>query len=154
VNEKDSIYCRELLVLLGKITQAIDLHSRYLNKKFGLTGPQLIILQALLDGEMTVSGLAKAISLSQGTVTDIIQRLEKKGLVIKKRSSEDKRSVFISLSEKCKAILAMEPSPLQEKFTDAFSRIPEWEKLMILSSMNRIAEMMSGRAHVNFMSDE
>ena len=143
MGQADTIYCKELLVLLRKITQAIDLHSKHLYKKFGLTGPQLIILQELSKGEMTVSGLARAISLSQGTVTDIIHRLEKKELIIKKRSSEDKRSVLISLSEKCRTQLTTAPSPLQEKFTDSFSKIPEWEKLMLLSSVSRIAEMMS-----------
>ena len=53
----------------------------YLNKNFGLTGPQLVMLQELSDGELTVSGLARRISLSQDTVTDIIHRLEKKDLI-------------------------------------------------------------------------
>ena len=130
-------------MLLRKITQAVDLHSKYLNKKFGLTGPQLIILQELSDGEMTVSELARRISLSQGTVTDIIHRLEKKDLIIRRRSNRDKRLVLITLSEKCKDLLAMAPPPLQEKFMSYFSQIEEWEQLMILSSMNRIAKMMS-----------
>jgi len=152
LDQVNSIRCRELLILLRKITQAVDLHSKYLNKNFGLTGPQLIILQELSNGELTVSGLARRISLSQGTVTDIIHRLEKKDLIIRRRSNQDKRRVFITLSEKCKDLLALAPPPLQETFTTSFSQIEEWEQLMILSSMNRIVEMMSGEsidAHPN-----
>ena len=107
-----SIRCKELLILLRKITQAVDLHSKYLNKNFGLTGPQLIILQELSNGDMTVSELARKVSLSQGTVTDIIHRLEKKDLIIKRRSNQDKRRVLITLSEKCKVLLALAPPPL------------------------------------------
>ena len=110
---------------------------------FGLTGPQLVMLQELSDGELTVSGLARRISLSQGTVTDIIHRLEKKDLIIRRRSNQDKRRVLITLSEKCKDLLALAPPPLQETFTNSFSQIEEWEQLMILSSMNRIVKMMS-----------
>jgi hypothetical protein len=98
--------CRELLVLLRKITQAIDLHSKHLDKNFGLTGPQLIILQELLNGG-------------------------------------DKRCVMITLSEKCRHILDLAPPPLQETFADSFTQLEEWEQLMILSSMNRIVDMMS-----------
>ena len=115
--------CRELLGLLRKITQAIDLHSKYLNKNFGLTGPQLVMLQELSNGELTVSGLARRISLSQGTVTDIIHRLEKKDLIIRRRSNQDKRRVLITLSVKCKDLLALAPPPLQVKFPNSFSQI-------------------------------
>ena len=146
MDQVNSIRCRELLVLLRKITQAVDLHSKYLNKNFGLTGPQLILLQELSNGEMTVSELARRISLSQGTVTDIIHRLEKKELIIRRRGNRDKRRVLITLSEKCKDLLALAPPPLQETFTRDFSQIEEWEQLMILSSMNRIVQMMSAES--------
>jgi len=138
--------CRELLILLRKITQAADLHSKYLNKNFGMTGPQLIVLQELSNGELTVSGLARRISLSQGTVTEIIHRLEKKDLLIRRRSNRDKRRVLVSLSEKCKDLLALAPPPLQETFTNSFSKIEEWEQMMILSSLNRIVKMMSAES--------
>jgi len=138
--------CRELLGLLRKISQAVDLHSKYLNKNFGLTGPQLVMLQELSYGELTVSALARRISLSQGTVTDIIHRLEKKDLIIRRRSILDKRRVLITLSEKCKDLLAVAPPPLQETFTNSFSQIEDWEQLMILSSMNRIVKMMTAES--------
>ena len=146
MDQVSDIRCRELLGLLRKISQAVDLHSKYLNKNFGLTGPQLVMLQELSDGELTVSGLARRISLSQGTVTDIIHRLEKKDLIIRRRSNQDKRRVLITLSEKCKDLLALAPPPLQETFTNSFSQIEEWEQLMILSSMNRIVKMMSAES--------
>jgi DNA-binding MarR family transcriptional regulator len=146
LDQVNSIRCRELLVLLRKINQAVDLHSKYLNKNFGLTGPQLVLLQELSNGEMTVSELARRISLSQGTVTDIIHRLEKKELIIKRRGNRDKRRVLITLSEKCKDLLTLAPPPLQETFTRYFSQIEEWEQLMILSSMNRIVQMMSAES--------
>jgi hypothetical protein len=37
---------RKFLIALRKIIQAIDQHSTSLKKRFGLTGPQLIILQS------------------------------------------------------------------------------------------------------------
>ncbi len=143
MDQANSLRCKELLLILRKITQAVDLHSKYLDKNFGLTGPQLILLQELSSGEMTVSGLAQRISLSQGTVTEIIHRLEKKGLINKRRSSQDKRRVWITLSEKCRELLALAPPPLQKTFTDHYSKLEEWEQLMILSSMQRMVKMMS-----------
>ncbi len=149
MNSANNLRCRELLILLRKVTQAIDLHSKYLNKTVGLTGPQLVILQELSNGEMTVSQLARRISLSQGTVTDILHRLEKKDAIYKRRSNSDKRQVFISLSEKCKKTLESAPPILQENFIDSFTELEEWEQLMIMSTMNRIVVMMTEKKEKN-----
>ena len=146
LDQVNNLRCKELLIILRKMTQSIDQHSKHLNKNFGLTGPQLALLQELSNGEMTVSDLARRISLSQGTVTDIINRLEKKDLIIRRRSDRDKRRVLITLSEKCRDVLALAPPPLQETFVNSFSQIEEWEQLMILSSMNRVVKMMSAKS--------
>ena len=136
--------CKDLLILLRKMIQAVDLYSKDLNKRCGLTGPQLVVLKEVTNHEfISVSELAKTISLSQGTVTDIINRLENKGLMVKERSQDDKRRVMISPSKKCIDILKDAPPPLEEKFTGAFIDLEEWEQLMILSSMNRLVNIMS-----------
>lgn len=145
-DEINTVRCRELLILLRKITQAVDLHSKYLDKHFGLTGPQLAVLQELTKGEISVSKLAREISLSQGTVTEIIHRLEKKDLIIRRRSKRDKRCVKLTLSQKCQDLLMSAPPPLQETFMSYFSNIEEWEQLMILSAMNRIVSLMSSES--------
>lgn len=143
VNQVDKRRCRELLSLLRKMTQSIEQHSKHLNKHIGMTGPQLVILQELAQGEMTVTELARKVSLSQGTVTDIIHRLEKKSLIQKRRAPLDKRCVLITLSEMCRLKLQRAPAPLQEKFTTAFLGLDEWEQLMILSAMNRVVDLMA-----------
>jgi len=145
----DTLRCKELLMLLRKISQSVEQHSKHLNKNIGLTGPQLVLLHELSFGENTVTELAKKVSLSQGTVTDIIHRLEKKSLVIKRRGVSDKRSVLVRLSDNCKNILDLAPSSLQETFTTSFLKLDEWEQLMILSAVHRIAKMMSSEKAAN-----
>ena len=55
---------REILIKLRKITQAIDLHSKYLLKTVGMTSPQLVILHELSAHEaLSVSELSKSVSL-------------------------------------------------------------------------------------------
>lgn len=135
---------RKLLIALRKIIQAIDQHSTTLKKKFGLTGPQLIILQSLLtDGQLSVTQLSKNVSLSQATVTDITKRLEKKEYIARERNLVDKRKTNITLMEKGRAILKGVPPLLQEQFTDRFSKLEVWEQLMIESSFERVVSMMS-----------
>ena len=73
-----------VLIAIRKIIQSIAMNSKSLVKRVGLTGPQLMILQEVVhSSEISVGEVAKAISLSQGTVTGILERLEKRELVIR-----------------------------------------------------------------------
>ncbi|TWI73191.1 transcriptional regulator, MarR family [Desulfobotulus alkaliphilus] len=138
---------REVLVALRRITQAIELHSRQLVRSHGLTGPQLIILEEIArNGEMAVTELARAISLSQATVTGILLRLERQGLISRLRGIRDKRNTLVSVTEKGKAILDEAPPLLQETFVRRFADLPQWEQLMILSSLHHIVHMMQARS--------
>ena len=137
-------YCNEMLVSLRKIMRAVDLHSKDLKRKFGLTGPQLIILQEVAShNQITASELARSVSLSQATVTDIVNRLAREGFLSKERSDTDKRRVMIRPLVKCHKILEKAPPPLQETFTNQFAKLEHWEQLMLLSALNRIVDMMS-----------
>jgi len=138
------IRCREMLVSMRRITQAISLHSRDLSRRYGLTGPQLAVLNALSGNEeITVTELARSISATQATVTDMLNRLEKRGLIERRRNSADRRRVTIRPTDECRKILSKAPPPLQETFLEGFANLPEWEQLMILSAFKRVVDLMS-----------
>ncbi len=136
----------EVLIALRRIIRATDLHSKYLAKNTGLTAPQMLLLQTLRNkGEDTVGALAKEMSLSQATVTTILDRLEKKGLISRERSTSDRRKVLVYLSDSALDILKDAPLPLQDQFTRQFNDLQEWEQLMLISSLGRIAQMMDAQ---------
>jgi DNA-binding MarR family transcriptional regulator len=136
----------EVLVALRRIIRATDLHSRQLSKIAGLTAPQLLILQLLRQHtELTVGEVAQRVSLSQATVTTIIDRLEKRGFVKRERGSADKRKVYVYLTPEADAVLLNAPKPLQESFVQQYQDLHDWEQTMILSSLERIAYMMDAQ---------
>jgi DNA-binding MarR family transcriptional regulator len=136
----------EVLISLRRLIRAIDLHSRYLSKHFGLTGPQLIILRELARaGEVSPGELATSVSLSQATVTGITDRLDKRGLITKTKSRIDRRRVVIQPTEACRQLLAQAPPPIQESFLDQFDRLMDWEQSMILSSLQRLVRMIDAK---------
>ena len=133
----------DVLTALRRVIRATDLHSKFLVKTTGLTAPQILLLQAIRDKERaTIGELANSISLSQATVTTIVDRLEKRSLVKRVRSDEDKRKVHLYLTEAAEDILKNAPMPLQETFARQFDALPQWEQTMILSALQRVAEMM------------
>jgi DNA-binding MarR family transcriptional regulator len=136
----------EVLVALRRIIRATDLHSKHLAKTTGLTAPQIILLKTIRDqGEMTIGGLAGTINLSQATVTTIIDRLEKRGLVERARSSTDKRKVYALLTDAGHEVLKSAPMPLQYQFARQFGDLHEWEQMMIIASLQRVAHMMDAQ---------
>lgn len=134
----------DVLVTLRQIIRATDMHSKQLVKKYGLTGPQLMVLKEIMaDEDINIGRVAKKVSLSQATVTNIIDRLETRGMVTRERSHRDKRRVIVRVTEKSEKLLENNPSVLQEEFLYHFRALEDWEKNLILSSIQRIARMMN-----------
>jgi len=133
----------DILIALRRITRAIDLQSKRLMKKTGLTAPQLVVMQSLRrEGQMSPSALAKTVSLSQATITTILDRLVKQGLVRRDRSASDKRVVLACLTDEGLNAAAAAPELLQAGFLREFRKLQDWERGMLIASLQRIAEMM------------
>ncbi len=134
---------KHVMVALRRIIRAIDLHSRKLVQRFGLTGPQLVVLKELIEeSPQPVNQLARSVNLSQATVTGILDRLERKQMVTRVRDERDKRKVMVSPTTGAEEALSGAPPLLQEHFTEAFLHLPDWEQTQILSSLQRIVSLM------------
>lgn len=133
----------QVLASLRRIIRATDIHSRRLNKDTGLTTPQLVVVRAIAAGDsLTASEIARAVSLSQATVTTLLNRLEDRGLITRQRSEEDRRRVNVQLTEAGRALVATAPEPLQEQFAARFAQLEAWEQHQLVASLERIANMM------------
>jgi DNA-binding MarR family transcriptional regulator len=136
----------EVLTALRRIVRAIDLHSRQLVRRTGLTGPQTLLLKALVErGECTVTELADRMNLSQATVTDILNRLERRGLLRRERSIRDRRCVRVLPTAKARKLIESSPPLLQDTFLAGFQALQDWEQMQLLASLQRIADMMHAR---------
>jgi DNA-binding MarR family transcriptional regulator len=133
----------QVIAALRRISRAIDLHSRWLLKKYGLTSPQLMAIQAVARLQpVTVGTLARQIHLGPATITGILDRLQRRGLVTRNRGHHDRRSVLVQLTEAGAALVQDAPSTLHERFHEELSKLQEWERTLILATLQRIAAMM------------
>ncbi len=134
-----------LFISIRGIMRAIDLNSKQLVVKYGLTGPQMLLLKYIYqagDNGIISSSLAKKVSLSMATITSIIDRLLKKDLVDRVRAQDDKRKVYLVATPSCRAIMEKEPDLFQEAFIAKFEQLEDWEQSLMLSSFERVANMM------------
>ncbi len=79
--------------------------GRRITKEFArranLTGPQLTVIKMLEQiGDLSLTELSEKIRAQNSTVTGIIDRMEREGLVLRERSQEDRRVVHIRLTQK------------------------------------------------------
>lgn len=134
---------QQVLLSLRQIIRAMDLRSRQLEKSVGLTVPQLIVLKDVAEaGESPIGQIAARVSLSQATVTTIVDRLEQRGAVQRQRAESDRRKVFVTLTELGSRLIEQSPTILQEEFLEAFERLAQWEQTLMLATLQRMAAMM------------
>ena len=134
----DSVLSLEdnILTALRRISQAIDIWSRELWLDFGLTAPQLATLREILAGKnVTPVTLATALHLSQPTVTGILHRLEKRGLIKRERSTSDRRSVLAVVTTRGKDLAKRAPPLLRDRFRQELGNVSQRKQTEILSDL-------------------
>lgn len=88
-------------LLLREVCFKVRTNGRSILSDFNITPPQFDALQYLIDeGGMTISELSSKLFLAPSTITDLIDRMEKNKLVIREKSTEDRRLVKVKVLSK------------------------------------------------------
>ena len=131
------------LVALRRILRVTELNSRNLARQSELTASQLLLLKHVAQhGQALPSTIAKAIELKQATITVLINKLEEDGLVTRNRDTEDRRRVWVRLTDAGRSVLDRSPDLLQSRFEHGFDQLEEWEQSMIIATLERIASLL------------
>lgn len=119
--------------------------SRRLTKevaaRYGLTGPQLTVVKMLEAlGDLSLSRLSEKIKAQNSTVTGIVDRMEREGLVARARSATDRRVVHIKLTPKGARLareVPVEPMEIVRQVLLGLSEAETQELLRILTKLAR-----------------
>src|SRR5690606_29944438 len=112
----------DLYLALRRLQRATEIHAKRLGRHTGLTPIPLLTLHSI-----------------QATLSTIIDRLESRDLLKRVRSQSDKRKVHLTLTEKGEAVIQAEPALLPSAFLERFGQLADWEQLMLLASLQRVA---------------
>jgi DNA-binding MarR family transcriptional regulator len=136
----------DVLRALRRILRKISQHSRQLSREAGLTVPQLLCLRVIGDAareaEVTAAMVSQSVQLSPATVSRILDRLEKRQLILRERRSNDRRKVCLSLTDAGRHKVDELPTPLQEQFVTRMQSLPMEEQSQLLGTLETIVEMM------------
>ncbi len=109
--------------------------SRHITEKFrvyygklNLTYPQSIVLAILeADGPMPISTLAEAAGSANSTISGVVDRLEKMGLVQRVRSDSDRRVIYVSTTEQFQRHFSKMRDSAADRFSAALKALSEDE---------------------------
>ena len=115
--------------------------TKELAKRAQLTGPQLTVVKILETiGELSLSELSEKIRAQNSTVTGIIDRMEREDLVVRERSTEDRRVVKIRLTPKGLELardVPVEPMVIFRSALEALSKEDMQDLLKILLKVSK-----------------
>jgi DNA-binding MarR family transcriptional regulator len=110
----------EILIKIRKIVRSINLESKKIQKEYGISIPQMLCLDFLKRSQnfqSTQKQLRDFLNLNSSTVTGIINRLEKRGLIARLPKRDDKRTTHIILTSKGSKLLENTPPLLHDRLS-------------------------------------
>jgi DNA-binding MarR family transcriptional regulator len=114
--------------------------TKELARRADLTGPQLTVVKILEQiGDLSLSELSERIRAQNSTVTGIIDRMEREGLVVRERSKEDRRVVYIRLTAKGRKLAEEIPVEPMEIFRNALECLSASETRELLKILGKVA---------------
>jgi DNA-binding MarR family transcriptional regulator len=133
----------QALIALRRILRVTELNSRELARRSELTASQLLVLRYLGENNAALpSAIARSIDLKQATVTVLVNKLEDAGLVTRRRDTEDRRRVWVDLTDAGHAAREKSPDLLQSRFERGFKGLEGWEQAMIVATLERVASLL------------
>lgn len=135
----------EVLGRLRLLLRRISVYSTALAQETGLTVPQLICLKTVGDHEdegATGSLVADEAQLSPATVSRIVERLVRAGLIARERSTRDRRRVLLRLTPDGRTRYREMPQPLHQQFLDRFDALDVGEQDRLFGALDTLCAMM------------
>lgn len=114
----------ETLKLFRIIFKSANRHFHEIEKMAGIGGASLWALAEIAEGaSMTVTDLSAKMSIHQSTTSNLLDKLSEMGYVNRKRSTTDRRVVYLEVTAKGQEVLARAPLPHRGILPDALMRL-------------------------------
>lgn len=142
--EKDGVSYLEILQKFRIIVRAAQKYSQRVEKSLGVSGAQLWIMKEIerVPG-LRVGEVARKLAIHQTTASNLLDTLEKKGMVCKMRMLADQRIVNLNLTEKGRALLTTAPDLTRGLLPEALSQMPDADLVRLGESLDLLLHTMS-----------
>lgn len=131
----------KFMIVMNKMTSSIHHRLLPLFKDLGIHETEFFVLFALdANGPMTIQEIGSKIDMTSGTMTYVIDKLEKKNYIKRVRCAEDRRRIYIELTDDgvdfWKEIMVRHMKQMKE----AFSHMQEDDMLQLIELMKKVGK--------------
>jgi DNA-binding MarR family transcriptional regulator len=145
MRRNNSAVAEETVNNLRRLFQIVNKQSKSEVCETGLSGPQLWAVKVLTDlagNPITVSKLANQMCLNTSTVVRILDGLETKGVVLRTRSTNDRRIVNITLTDKGGGILNQSPNVAHNLLLKGLNMLSENRLHTIATGLSQLVNLL------------
>ena len=115
--------------------------TKEIARQLGLTGPQVTAIKMLEGvGDLSLTELSERMSARNSTITGIVDRMQRDGLVERVRSEADRRVVLIELTEKGQRLAKQIPVESMEIFANALRSLPPADRAALRRILRSISD--------------
>ncbi|GAA4828900.1 MarR family winged helix-turn-helix transcriptional regulator [Algivirga pacifica] len=135
----------DILIDIRKIVRSINLESKRIEKEYGISIPQLLCLSYLKEKEefkASHSELKVFLQLNASTISGLIRRLEKKGLIARLPKIGDKRVSYIVITAHGVDLLNKIPPLMHDRLTQKLQKLSDNELENLQQSLKQIVSIM------------
>lgn len=129
----------KLLAVLGKMSKVLRDKLVANIKEFGLSPTEFAVLEVLYNkGDLPLQKIGEKILITSGTITYVIDKLEKKKLLKRSASTEDRRIIYAKLTDEGKRLLD-EIFPIHKRYiNELLSGLSDEEKITFIQLTKKL----------------
>jgi DNA-binding MarR family transcriptional regulator len=140
---------------IRRIVQALRISTRAAERRLGISGAQLFVLHALSEMPAnSLNELAARTFTHQSSVSTVVERLVRKRLVSRKRSSTDARRIVLALTPSGIALLRSSPDIAQLRLISALRELPSRDRRSLARILDHVVHEMGADAAPTLFFEE
>lgn len=136
---------RQVLTDLRVVFRAIQAYSKVVERKCQVSATMLWVLREIAAaGELRISQVAKTLSIHQSTASNLLDKLEHRGLVARQRGGrrEDQRVVLVTLTTAGQELLDRAGTLHHGPLTEALSRLSANDLALLSQSLDKLVTVL------------
>jgi DNA-binding MarR family transcriptional regulator len=111
--------------LIWAVDHALQTTSKRMKSAIGVTGPQRLVIRIVARFPGIPAGqIARLLHVHPSTLTGILKRLERQGLIRRRPDPKDRRRAFLGITEEGKRIDATGAGTVEAAVEQVISRAP------------------------------
>ncbi len=128
---------------IRRIVRVLRESAMDIERRLGISGAQLFVLQVLRDGPSeSLNDLAARTHTHQSSVSVVVARLVDRGLVSRERSDIDARRIRLALTPEGEELVRNAPEPVQLRLIEALEKLPPEEVKELARGLGDLTRVM------------